>query len=336
MKITAAITGIGGYLPDYILTNDELSRMVDTNDQWIVEHTGIRERHILKGDAMGVSEMGAKAVARLLENTHTPPGAIDLLICPTVTADMAFPSTSCIICGKTGITSAFAFDINAGCSGFLYGLTIAKNFIENGACKKVIVVANEKMSSLVDYTDRKTCPLFGDGAAAALVEPDRDGLGIQDIALYADGIGKQYLYQKAGGSMYPPTEETVRNHEHFIRQDGPNVYKHAVTNMSAAIETIMQRNRLTGETVDYFISHQANLRIIDSVRNRMELDAKKVLINIDKRGNTSAASVPLVLWDFEKRFKKGDNIIIATFGAGFTWGAMYYKWAYESSLNFEC
>ena len=327
-KINAAITGIGGYLPDYILTNDELSHMVDTSDQWIVEHTGIRERHILKAQGTGVSEMGAKAVALLLEKTNTSPTDIHLLICPTVTGDMIFPSTSCIICGKTGITNAFAFDINAGCSGFLYGLTIAKNFIENGTCKKVIVVANEKMSSITDYSDRKTSPLFGDGAAAVLVESNYDGFGIQDVMLFANGSGAQYLYQKAGGSMFPPTEETIRNREHFIYQDGPNVYKHAVINMSAATDLILERNHLTGDSIDYFISHQANLRIIDSLRNRMGLDEQKVLINIDKRGNTSAASVPLVLWDFEKRFKKGDNIVIATFGAGFTWGAMYYKWAY--------
>jgi 3-oxoacyl-[acyl-carrier-protein] synthase-3 len=328
MKITAAITGVGGYIPDYILNNDELSRIVDTNDQWIVEHTGIRERRILKGKGMGVSEMGAKAVRQLLEKTNTAPDDINLLICPTVTGDMIFPATACIICDKVGITKAFAFDINAGCSGFLYGLTIAKNFIENGTCRKVIVVANEKMSSITDYTDRRTCPLFGDGAAAVLVEPNYDGLGIQDMTLHANGIGGQYLHQKAGGSLYPPSEETVRNREHFIYQDGPNVYKHAVKNMSAATDAILERNHLTGDTIDYFIAHQANLRIIDSVRNRMGLDEKKVLINIDKRGNTSAASVPLVLWDFEKRFKKGDNIVVATFGAGFTWGAMYYKWAY--------
>jgi 3-oxoacyl-[acyl-carrier-protein] synthase-3 len=328
MKITAAITGMGGYIPDYILNNEELSHMVDTNDQWIIEHTGIRERHILKGENRGASEMGVKAVQQLLERTKTDPGEIDLVICPTVTGDMIFPSTSCIICDKTGITNAFAFDINAGCSGFLYSLTIAKNFIENGTRKKVIVVANEKMSAITDYTDRKTCPLFGDGAAAALVEPNYEGFGILDVTLHAHGLGTQYLYQKAGGSKYPPSEETVRNREHFIYQDGPNVYKHAVKNMSAATDIILERNHLTGDTIDYFISHQANLRIIDSVRHRMGLDEKKVLINIDRFGNTSAASVPLCLWDFESRFKKGDNIILATFGAGFTWGAMYYKWAY--------
>jgi 3-oxoacyl-[acyl-carrier-protein] synthase-3 len=328
MKVTAAITGVGGYVPDYILNNEELSQMVDTNDQWIVEHTGIRERHILKGEGMGVSEMGSRAVKQLLERTGTDPGEIDLVICPTVTGDMIFPSTSCIICGKVGITNAFAFDVNAGCSGFLYSLTIAKSFIESGARKKIIVVANEKMSSITDYTDRKTCPLFGDGAAAVLIEPNYEGFGIIDVTLHSDGIGRQFLYQKAGGSMYPPTEKTVRNREHFVFQDGNPVYKYAVKSMSAAADTIMERNHLTGDTIDYFISHQANLRIIDSVRNRMGLDEKKVLINIDRFGNTSAASVPLCLWDFEKCFKKGDNIILATFGAGFTWGAMYYKWAY--------
>ncbi|MDR0667786.1 MAG: ketoacyl-ACP synthase III [Prevotellaceae bacterium] len=328
MKITAAITGIAGYLPDYILTNEELSQMVDTNDQWIIEHAGIRERHILKGEGMGSSEMGVRAVRQLLEKTNTSPDEIDLLICPTTTSDMIFPSTACVICGKVGINNAFAFDISAGCSGFLYGLTTAKSFIESGARKKIIVVANEKMSSLTDYTDRKTCILFGDGAAAILVEPNYEGLGVQDVTLHADGSGVQYLYQKAGGSMYPPSEETVRNREHFVFQDGPNVYKHAVLKMPSATDTIMERNNLTGDTIDYFIAHQANLRIIDSVRKRMGLDEQKVLINIDHVGNTSAASVPLCLWEYEKRFKKGDTIVLATFGAGFTWGAMYYKWAY--------
>ncbi|MDR3367267.1 MAG: ketoacyl-ACP synthase III [Prevotellaceae bacterium] len=327
-KVTAAITGIGGYIPDYILTNDELSRMVDTTDEWIVGHTGIRERHILKGEGLGMSEMGVKAVAQLLEKTGVSPDEIDLVICPTVTGDMIFPSTACIICDKIGVKNAFAFDINAGCSGFLYGYTIAKNFIENGTRKKVIVVAGEKMSALTDYTDRKTCPLFGDGAAAVLIEPNLEGLGMQDVTLHADGIGRQFLYQKAGGSAYPPSEETVRKREHFIFQDGNAVYKHAVTNMSAATELILKRNNLTHDDISYFISHQANLRIIDSVRNRMGLEEDKVLINIHRVGNTSAASVPLCLWDFEKRFKKGDNIIIATFGAGFTWGAAYLKWAY--------
>jgi 3-oxoacyl-[acyl-carrier-protein] synthase-3 len=327
-KITAAITGVGGYVPDYILTNDELSRMVDTTDEWIVEHTGIRERHILKGEGLGMSEMGARAVSLLLEKTGASPDEINLLICPTVTGDMIFPSTACIICDKVGIKNAFAFDVNAGCSGFLYGYTIAKNFIENGAHKKVIVVAGEKMSALVDYADRKTCPLFGDGAAAVLVEPNHEGMGMIDVTLHSDGMGRQFLYQKAGGSAYPPSKETVRNREHFIIQDGKSVYKHAVTNMSAATATILQRNNLTSDNIDYFISHQANLRIIDSVRSRMGLSEEKVLINIHRVGNTSAASVPLCLWEFEQRFKKGDSIVIATFGAGFTWGAAYIKWAY--------
>ncbi|MDR1342964.1 MAG: ketoacyl-ACP synthase III [Prevotellaceae bacterium] len=327
-KITAAITGVGGYVPDYVLTNEELSRMVDTTDEWIVGHTGIHERHILKGEGLGMSEMGVQAVKQLLEKTGASPDEVDLVICPTVTGDMIFPSTACIICDKVGIKNAFAFDINAGCSGFLYGYTIAKNFIETGMRKKVIVVAGEKMSALTDYTDRKTCPLFGDGAAAVLIEPNFDGLGMQDVTLHSDGMGRQFLYQKAGGSAYPPSEETVRNREHFIIQDGNSVYKHAVTNMSAATTAILTRNNLTGDNIDYFISHQANLRIIDSVRNRMGLGEEKVLINIHRVGNTSAASVPLCLWDFEKRFKKGDSIVIATFGAGFTWGAAYLTWAY--------
>jgi 3-oxoacyl-[acyl-carrier-protein] synthase-3 len=329
-EITAAITGVGGYIPDYVLTNAELSHMVSTTDAWIVEHTGIRERRILKGEGVGMSEMGTKAVQQLLEKTGTAPDEIDMVICSTVTGDMIFPSTACIISDKIGIKNAFAFDLNAGCSGFLYGFTVAKQFIENGTRKKIIVVAGEKMSALVDYTDRNTCPLFGDGAAAVLVEPNSDGLGLLDVTLSSDGMGRKYLYQKAGGSAYPSTEETVRNREHFIIQDGNNVYKHAVTNMEAATTTLLERNRLNGETIDYFISHQANLRIIDSVRKRMGLDASKVLVNIDHVGNTSAASVPLCLWEFEKCFKKGDSIIIATFGAGFTWGAGYLKWAYDS------
>ena len=328
MKITAAITGVGGYVPDYVLNNEELSHMVDTTDEWIVEHTGIKERRILKGEGQGVSVMGAKAVQQLLEKTNTSPDEIDLVITPTVTADMPFPATSCIICDKVGIKNAFAFDINAGCSGFLYGLNVAKQFIETGARKKVIVVANEKMSSVTDYTDRKTCPLFGDAAAAVLVEPNYDGFGIQDVILQSDGFGRQYLYQKAGGSVCPPSEETIRNKEHFIYQDGNSVYKAAVLNMSRVADEIIARNNLSADQINYFISHQANLRIIDSIRNRMKLEQEKVLINIHRYGNTSAVSVPLVMWDFEKQFKKGDNIIIATFGAGFTWGAMFYKWAY--------
>ena len=328
MKITAAITGVGGYVPDYVLNNEELSHMVDTTDEWIVEHTGIKERRILKGEGQGVSVMGAKAVQQLLEKTNTSPDEIDLVITPTVTGDMHFPATSCIICDKVGIKNAFAFDINAGCSGFLFGLNVAKQFIETGARKKVIVVANEKMSSVTDYTDRKTCPLFGDAAAAVLVEPNYDGFGIQDVILQSDGAGRQYLYQKAGGSVCPPSEETVRNGDHFIYQDGNSVYKAAVLNMSRVADEIIARNNLSADQINYFISHQANLRIIDSIRNRMKLEQEKVLININKFGNTSAASVPLVMWDFEKQFKKGDNIIIATFGAGFTWGAMFYKWAY--------
>ena len=302
--------------------------MVDTTDEWIVEHTGIKERRILKGEGQGVSIMGAKAVQQLLEKTNTSPDEIDLVITPTVTGDMHFPATSCIICDKVGIKNAFAFDINAGCSGFLFGLNVAKQFIETGARKKVIVVANEKMSAVTDYTDRKTCPLFGDAAAAVLVEPNYDGFGIQDVILQADGAGRHYLYQKAGGSVCPPSEETVRNKEHFIYQDGNSVYKAAVLNMSRVADEIIERNNLSADQINYFISHQANLRIIDSIRNRMKLEPEKVLININKFGNTSAASVPLVMWDFEKQFKKGDNIIIATFGAGFTWGAMFYKWAY--------
>jgi 3-oxoacyl-[acyl-carrier-protein] synthase-3 len=327
-KITASITGIGGYLPDYVLTNEELCHLVDTTDEWIVEHTGIRERHILKGDGLGMSELAERAIRQLFERTGVSPDEIDLVICPTVTGDQIFPSTACIVCDKVGIRNAMAFDMAAGCSGFLYGVNVARNFIENGSCKKAIVCAGEKMSALVDYTDRKTCPLFGDGSAAVLIEPNYEGYGFRDMELHADGIGRQYLYQKSGGSCYPPSEKTVLNREHFIFQDGTNVYKHAVTNMTAVAQSVMQRNNLSTDDVTYFIAHQANLRIIESVRDRLKVDESKVLVNIDRFGNTSAASIPLVLWDYEKRFKKGDNIIIATFGAGFTWGSAYLRWGY--------
>jgi 3-oxoacyl-[acyl-carrier-protein] synthase-3 len=325
---TAAITGIAGYLPDYILTNEELSQMVETSDEWITSRTGIKERHILKEPHAGTSTMGARAVSALLEKTNTKPEEIDVLICCSVTPDMLFPATSNIICDKVGIMNAWGYDINAGCSGFLFSLATIAKFIETEKFKKIILVAAEKMSSITDYTDRTTCPLFGDAAVAMLIEPNHEGLGLIDEILHVDGIGRKYLYQKAGGSKYPPTEETVRNREHFIHQDGQAVFKFAVSRMADTAAEMMEKHHLTADDIAYLIPHQANLRIIDATGKRMGLSSDKVLINIARYGNTSAVSIPLVIMDYEKQFKKGDTLIFAAFGAGFTWGAQYYKWAY--------
>ncbi|MDR3180646.1 MAG: ketoacyl-ACP synthase III [Prevotellaceae bacterium] len=325
---TAAITGVAGYLPDYILTNEELSQMVETSDEWITSRTGIKERHILKEPHAGTSVMGAKAVEALLKKTHTKPEEVEVLICCSVTPDMLFPATANIICDKVGIMNAWGYDINAGCSGFLFSLATISRFIETGKYKKIVLVAAEKMSSVTDYTDRTTCPLFGDAAVAVLIEPNHEGLGLIDEILHVDGIGRKYLYQKAGGSKYPPTEETVRNREHFIHQDGQAVFKFAVSRMADTAAEMMEKHRLTADDIAYLIPHQANLRIIDATGKRMGLSPDKVLINIARYGNTSAVSIPLVLMDYEKQFKKGDTLIFAAFGAGFTWGAQYYKWAY--------
>jgi 3-oxoacyl-[acyl-carrier-protein] synthase-3 len=325
---TAAIKGIAGYLPDYILTNEELSQMVETSDEWITSRTGIKERHILKEPHAGSSVMGAKAVDALLKKTNTRPEEIEVLICCSVTPDMPFPATSNIICDKVGIMNAWGYDINAGCSGFLFSLSTISRFIETGKYKKIILVAAEKMSSITDYTDRTTCPLFGDAAVALLIEPNYEGLGLVDEILHVDGIGRKYLYQKAGGSKYPPTEDTVRNREHFIHQDGQAVFKFAVSRMADTAAEMMEKHQLTADDIAYLIPHQANLRIIDATGKRMGLSPDKVLINISRYGNTSAVSIPLVLMDYEKQFKKGDTLIFAAFGAGFTWGAQYYKWAY--------
>ncbi len=327
-KITAAITAIAGYVPEYILTNEELSRMVDTNDEWITSRTGIKERHILKAEHEGTSYMGAKAVESLLRKTNTRPEEIEMLICCTVTPDHAFPATSNIICDKVGILNAWGYDINAGCSGFLFSFSTVAKFIESGRYKKIILVAAEKMSSITDYTDRSTCPLFGDAAVAMMIEPNTEGFGLIDDILHVDGVGRKYLYLKAGGSCYPPTEETIKNREHFIYQDGKQVFKYAVSNMADTAAEMMEKHQLTADDIAYLIPHQANLRIIDATGKRMGLKEDKVLINIAKYGNTSAVSIPLALWDFEKNLKKGDNLIFAAFGAGFTWGAHYYKWAY--------
>lgn len=325
--INAAITGVNGYVPDYILTNKELEQMVDTNEEWITTRTGIIERRILKGEGAGTSDLGVAAIQGLLEKTNTKPEEIDLLICATITPDMLFPATACIIADKLGI-KAFAFDINAACSGFIYALTIATSFVKNGTHKKVIVVGADKMSSIVDYTDRQTCILFGDGAGAVLVEPTTENLGVIDAVNYADGVGRQYLYQTAGGSCKPASFDSIAAKEHFIHQEGQAVFKYAVKNMADVAVEIMERNKLTFDDIAWLVPHQANIRIIEAVANRMGIGKEKVMLNISKYGNTTGATIPLCLWDFEKQLKKGDNLVLTAFGGGFTWGATYLKWAY--------
>ena len=330
-KITAAITGIQGYVPDYILTNKELATMVDTNDEWITSRTGVKERRILKGEGKGSSDMGAEAVKGLLKKTNTTAEEIDLIICATATPDMIFPSTACIIADKVGAKNAFAYDIMAACSGFLYSVDTASKFIESGSYKKVIVVGTDKMSSIVDYTDRSTCILFGDGAGAVLLEPSEKGLGIQDSILKSDGSGRNFLYLKAGGSVKPASHETIDAKEHFMVQDGQTVFKAAVKSMADVSEEIMNRNNLTADDVAWLVPHQANKRIIDATARRMGVGEDKVMLNIQKYGNTTNATIPLCLWEWEKQLNKGDNIILAAFGGGFTWGSIYLKWAYDSN-----
>ncbi|GAB4019563.1 beta-ketoacyl-ACP synthase III [Spirosoma koreense] len=324
----AAITGVHGYVPDYVLTNAELERMVDTNDEWIVSRTGIKERHILKGEGMGSSHMGARAVQGLLDKLNVKPEQVDLLICATTTPDYVFPGTANLICDMVGIRNVGSFDIQAACSGFLYALTIGSQFIETGKYKKVIIVGADKMSAIVDYTDRTTCVLFGDGAGAVMLEPSVDGSGIIDSIIKSDGVGQNHLLQKAGGSRYPPTHETVEKRWHYVYQDGPAVFKFAVKNMADVSAEIMERNHLTGAEVAWLVPHQANKRIIDATAHRMGIESDKVMMNIHKYGNTTAATIPLCLYDYESQLKKGDNLILAAFGGGFTWGAAYVKWAY--------
>ena len=328
-KINAAITGIQGYVPDYILDNKELEKLVDTNDEWIVSRTGIKERRILKG-VKGSSDLGAEAIKGLLKKTNTSAQEIDLIICATVTPDMLFPSTACLIANKIGAGNICAFDISAACSGFLYALTTASKFIESGSYKKVIVVGCDKMSSIIDYTDRTTCVLFGDGAGAALLEPNSEGYGIMDYILKSDGNGAEFLKLKAGGSLYPASHETVDAKEHYIYQDGQPVFKKAVQSMADVSEEIMQKNNLSADDVAWLVPHQANKRIIDATSRRMGVGDDKVMLNIERYGNTTAGTIPLCLWDWEKQLNKGDNLILAAFGGGFTWGSIYLKWAYDS------
>lgn len=327
-KITAAITAVGGYVPKYRLTNKELETMVDTNDEWIKSRTGIEERRILKGEGLGSSDMAAPAVLELCKKRGISPEEIECIICATVTPDMVFPATANIISDKIGAVNAFGFDINAACSGFLYALTTGASFIESGRYKKVVVVGADKMSAIIDYTDRATCIIFGDGAGAVLLEPNEEGLGVLDSILRSDGSGRNYLHMKAGGSVKPASIETVLAREHYAYQEGQAVFKFAVKGMADVSYELMQRNNLTADDIAWLVPHQANLRIIDATANRMDLPREKVMINIQKYGNTTAGTLPLCLWDWEKQLNKGDNIILAAFGGGFTWGATWLKWAY--------
>lgn len=327
-KITAAITAIGGYVPDFVLSNEMLEKMVDTNDEWITTRTGIKERRILKEEGKGSSFLAIKAAQDLIAKKGIDPKEIDLVILTTATPDMPVALTGPYVASEIGATNAFAFDLQAACSGFLFGVSMAAKYIESGRYKKVLLVGADKMSSITDYTDRATCILFGDGAGAVLFEPNYDGLGIQDELLKSDGIGRNYLYIKAGGSMYPSTEELVKEKKHFVFQDGKHVFKYAVSGMADVSESILKRNNLTKDDIQWLVPHQANRRIIDATAERVGLSEDKVMINIHKYGNTTTATIPLALNDYEKYLKKGDNIILAAFGGGFTWGAVYLKWAY--------
>ncbi len=328
--ITAAITSVGGYVPEYRLTNAILETMVDTNDEWIKSRTGIEERRILKGEGLATSDMAVPAVLELCQKRGISPLEIDCLICGTVTPDMIFPATANIICDKIGALNAWGFDLSAACSGFLYSLTTGAALIESGRYKKVVVVGADKMSAIVDYTDRSTCIIFGDGAGAVLLEPSTDGNGVLDSVLKSDGSGKNYLHMKAGGSLKPASIETIAAKEHYIFQDGQPVFKAAVKGMAGAAYELMQRNNLTGDDIAWLVPHQANKRIIDATAKRMDLPSEKVMLNIEKFGNTTAGTIPLCLWEWEKKLHKGDKIVLAAFGGGFTWGATLVHWAYDT------
>jgi 3-oxoacyl-[acyl-carrier-protein] synthase III len=326
--VCAAITGVHGYVPPDVLTNAELAQMVDTSDQWIVERTGIKERHILRGKGLGTSHMGAEAVRGLLKKTGTAPGDVDLLICATTTPDFVFPSTANLICHMVGISEIGSFDVQAACSGFIYALSIAAQFIETGTYRKVVVVGADKMSAIIDYTDRATCVLFGDGAGAVLIEPSSQ-YGIMDVIIASDGAGAKHLHQKAGGSRMPPTAESVAKRLHYVHQEGAAVYKWAVARMAEVATDLMERNKLTSKTVDWLVPHQANKRIIEATAERMGLPLERVMVTINKFGNTTAATIPLCLWDYEAKLKRGDRLLLAAFGGGFTWGGIYMTWAYD-------
>ena len=329
-KVRAAITGVGGYVPDYILTNQELETMVETSDEWITSRTGIKERRILKGENLGVSYMGAKAVQNMIAKTGIDPKEIDLIIFATITPDMPFPAAANLVAAEVGAVNAFSFDVGAACSGFIYALTTGAQFIESGAYKKVVVIGGDKMSAILDYTDRTTCIIFGDGAGCVLLEPTTDDVGIVDSIHKSDGTGAQFLHMKAGGSRIPATHESVDARQHFVYQEGSAVLKFAVTNMADFAAKIMDRNHLKADDISWLVPHQANKRIIDATASRMGITEDKVMMNIEKYGNTTGGTIPLLLWDYESQLKKGDNLVIAAFGGGFTWGAIYVKWAYDS------
>ena len=328
-KINAVVTGVGGYVPDYILTNDEISKMVDTTDEWIMGRIGIKERHILREEGLGTSYMARQAVKQLMRRTQSHPDDIDLVIVATTTPDYRLPSTASILCDKLELKNAFAFDVQAVCSGFLYALETGANFIRSGIYKKVIIVGADKMSSIVDYTDRATCPIFADGAAAFMLEPTTEELGVIDSVLRTDGKGLPFLHIKAGGSVCAPSYYTLDSHMHYIYQEGRTVFKYAVANMSDACEAIITRNNLNKDDIDWVIPHQANQRIISAVTQRLDVPEEKVMVNIERYGNTSAGTLPLCIWDYENKLKKGDNLIFTAFGAGFVWGAIYVKWGYD-------
>jgi 3-oxoacyl-[acyl-carrier-protein] synthase-3 len=328
MSLKAAITGVHAYLPEDVLTNADLEKIVETNDEWITTRTGIKERRILKGEGLGTSYMAAEAVKGLLKKTNTRPEEVDLVIVATVTPDYFFPSTANLVCTAVGIPAIGSFDIMAACSGFIYALSTGSQFIETGRYKKVIVVGADKMSSIIDWTDRTTCILFGDGAGAVMLEPNEEGFGVQDFMMHSDGTGENHLIMKGGGSRFPASHQTIDDRLHFIRQEGQSVFKFAVTKMADTAAEIMERNGLTGDDITYLVPHQANKRIIDATANRMGVGSEKVMMNIEKYGNTTAATIPLCLYDYESKLKKGDNLVLAAFGGGFTWGSAYLKWAY--------
>jgi len=329
-KIHAAITAVNGYVPDYVLTNAELETIVDTSDEWITSRTGIKERRILKGEGLGTSDMAVHAVNGLLKKRGIDAKEIELIIFCTTTPDFTFPATANVLADKIGATNAWGYDLQAACSGFIFGLSTGASFIESGRHKKVLVVGGDKMSSIINYEDRTTCIIFGDGCGCALLEPNEEGLGIQDSILRTDGSGRDFLGMKAGGSVKPATHETIDAKEHFAHQEGPTVFKFAVTNMADVAAEIMERNSLTADDVAWLVPHQANKRIIDATANRMGVTTDKVMINIERYGNTTNGTIPLCLWEWESKLKKGDNIVLAAFGGGFTWGSVYLKWAYDT------
>ena len=328
-QIRAAITGVHGYVPDYVLTNEELATIVDTNDEWIMSRTGIKKRHILKGEEKGTSIMVIEAIKGLLEKTNTRPEDVEVVICATVTGDSIFPDTANIAAYHAGLVNAFGFDLNAACSGFLYALTVGAKMVEGGTHKKVIVVGADKMSSIIDYTDRTTCVIFGDGGGAVMLEPTTEDVGVIDYQHHGDGSGEKYLYLVAGGSRKPATVDSVMAREHFVRQNGRPVFKAAVTGMSDVVMKVMARNNLDAENLNWLVPHQANVRIIQTVSKMANFPMEKVMINIQNYGNTTAGTIPLCLWDYEPQLRKGDNLVLTAFGGGFTWGALYLKWAYD-------